>query len=346
MVRIKMKALVKDQAGPGAVIKRLEMPQLGPHDVLVKVLSTAICGTDLHIYNWDQWAASRIKPPVVMGHEMAGEVVKLGSAVQSCRKGDYVSLECHKTCGQCFQCKTGQAHICRDYSIIGVDLDGCFAEYARVPEGNLWLNEQQMAPEVACLQDPVGNAVLAVLSAEIAGKTVLITGCGAIGLFAVGVAGAAGAARVLAVDINDYRLNIAKRMGAAVVINPIRENVVDLVLQHTQGCGVDVAVEMSGNQECLYDGLKTVKNGGRIALLGIPSGKVSLDLANDVIFKGITVAGITGREIFATWYKTAALLNGALDINPIITHRMKMADYVEAFEIMKSGECGKIILYP
>lgn len=327
----KMKALVKDKAGPGAVMRHLDIPEIGPHDVLVKVLAASICGTDLHIYNWDNWAALRMKPPVVMGHEMAGEIVALGSEVNSCLEGDYVSLECHKACGKCYQCRTGQAHVCRDYTILGVDFDGCFAEYVRVPETNLWKNNRQIPPEVACLQDPVGNAVLATLSADITGKTVMITGCGAIGLFAVGVAGVAGAAKVYAVDINDYRLEIAKRMGAAVVINPDRQSVFEEVLLDTKGCGVDVVVEMSGDERCLHNGLKTVKNGGRVALLGIPKDKVSLDLANEVVFKGITLAGITGREIFATWYKTSALLNGVLDVSPVITHRMKLAEFKNAF---------------
>lgn len=342
----KMKALVKEKPGPGAALRQIEIPRIGSHDVLVKVIATSICGTDLHIYNWDPWAASRMNPPVIMGHEMAGEIVELGPAVEGFSKGDYVSLECHQTCGRCYQCRTGQAHICRDYAITGVDFDGCFAEYVRVPEANLWLNNRGLPPEIASLQDPLGNAVLAVLSAPVTGKTVLITGCGAIGLFAVGVARVSGAARVYAADINDYRLKIAAQMGAGTVINPRREKLVEKVLADTTGCGVDLFVEMSGNESCLHDGLQALKNGGHAALLGIPAEKVTLDLANEVVFKGITLAGITGRKIFDTWYTTAALLNGVLDIHPVITHRMKLEEYEEAFEIMKAGQCGKIILYP
>lgn len=341
-----MMALVKERPGPGASLRQIEIPRIGSHDVLVKVAATSICGTDLHIYDWDSWAASRMKLPVVMGHEMAGEIVTLGAAVEGFSKGDYISLECHQACGRCYQCRTGQAHICRDYAITGVDFDGCFAEYIRIPAVNLWLNRAQLPPEIACLQDPLGNAALAVLSAPVTGKTVLITGCGAIGLFAVGVARAAGAACVYAADINDYRLKLAVQMGAGVVINPRREKLGEKVLADTAGCGVDLFIEMSGHESCLHDGLKALKNGGRAALLGIPAEKITLDLANEVVLRGITLAGITGRKIFDTWYTTAALLNGALDINPVITHRMKLEEYEEAFRIMKAGQCGKIILYP
>ncbi len=342
----KMNALVKHKAGPGAAIVSMDIPKLGPHDVLVKVISTAICGTDLHIYSWNKWAVSRMKSPVVMGHEMSGIIVKTGSAVRNWYEGDYVTMECHITCGQCYQCRTGQGHICRDYSILGVDFDGCFAEYVRVPETNLWAIDQQIPPEVACLQDPVGNAVLATASSDIGGKTVMVTGCGSIGLFAVGVARVLGAAKIYAVDVIDYRLNIAEQMGSTRAINPLRQNPVEEVLLDTEGDGVDVAVEMSGSEQCLHYGLQTVKNGGRLALLGLPEENVSLDLTNEVIFKGITLAGITGREIFATWYKTSALLKSILDVRQVITHKMKLEEYEDAFRIVQSGQCGKVILYP
>lgn len=341
-----MKALVKEKSAPGVVIRNIDIPQPGPNDVLVKVLAASICGTDLHIYKWDSWAASRMKPPVVIGHEMSGIIVKVGSAVKNWNKGDYASLECHKICGQCYQCRTGQAHICRDYTILGVDFDGCFAEYARVPEANLWKNDQGIPPEIACLQDPVGNAVMAVASTDIIGKNVLITGCGAIGLFAVGIARVLGASRIITVDINDYRLKIAEQMGSTRTINPLRQNIVEEVLLDTKRNGVDVFVEMSGNKQSLHNGLKTVKNGGQVALLGLPEEKICLDLANEIIFKGITLSGITGRKIYETWYKTSALLNGILDVSPVITHKMKLEQYEEAFRIMQSGQCGKIILYP
>lgn len=342
----KMKALVKEEAGPGAVIRTVDIPEPGPHDVLVKVIAASVCGTDLHIFNWDQWAASRIKPPVIIGHEMAGEIVEIGSAVQNCRPGDYVSLECHQTCGKCFQCRTGRAHICQDYSILGIDFNGCFAEFVRVPETNIWKNSASIPPEIATLQDPMGNAVLTTLSGEITGKTVLITGCGPIGLLSTGIARASGAAKIYAVDINDYRLGIARRMGATATINPHRVKVADEVLAQTGGNGVDVVLEVSGSEQCLRDGLKLVKNGGRVALLGIYDRQVRLDLSGEIVFKGITLAGITGRKIFETWYLTSALLNGLVDITPVITHRMKLEDYAEAFALMNLRDCGKIILYP
>lgn len=341
-----MKALVKLDAGPGAGIRTIGIPELGPHDVLVKVSAASICGTDLHIYQWDNWAASRLRPPVVFGHEMSGIIAEVGPAVKNWRVGDYVSPECHKTCGQCYQCRTGRAHICREYSILGVDFDGCFAEYVRIPEVNLWKNDSGIPPEVACLQDPVGNAVLATASVDITGKTVMVTGCGAIGLFAVGVARVLGAARVYAVDINNYRLEIAKRMGADVIINPCSQDIVEEVMLDTGGDGVDVVVEMSGDPGCLQDGLRIVKNGGRVALLGIPQEKICIDLATELIFKGVTLAGITGREIFATWHKTSALLSSVLDVSHVITHRLSLDRFEDAFSILQSGRCGKIILYP
>ena len=345
-VKGKMKALVKDKAGPGVTIKLIDIPELGPHDVLLKVTAASICGTDLHIFKWDKWASSRIKPPVVIGHEMSGHIVKLGSAVKDWSEGDYVSLECHNICGQCYQCRTGQAHICRDFSILGVDFDGCFSEFVRVPETNLWKNDKIIPPEIACLQDPIGNAVLATASVDIAGKTLLITGCGPIGLFSVGIARVFGASQIYAADKNDYRLNIAKQMGATNIINTLRQDLMKEVLQLTWENGVDVAVEMSGSLQCLHDSLKIVKHGGRLALFGIPEEKICLDVAKDLIFKGITMNGVTGREIFSTWYKTSALLSSILDVRPVITHQMKLNQYEEAFEIMQSGQCGKIILYP
>jgi threonine 3-dehydrogenase len=341
-----MKALVKQKAGPGLTLQKMEVPEPGPRDVLVQVQAASICGTDFHIYNWDSWAASRVKPPLVVGHEMAGIVVKTGAQVVGWAEGDYVSLECHQSCGQCLQCRTGRAHICKMTMIQGVDTDGCFAEYVKIPCNNLWRNDPRLPPEIACLQDPVGNAVMAVTSGCIAGKTLLITGCGALGLLAVGVARALGASRVIALDINDYRLQIAQRLGATKTINPLRQGPLAEVLRATKGEGIDVLLEMSGAEECLHIGLKALKNGGRAALLGIPAESISLDLAEEVIFKGVTLAGITGREIFATWYRTDDLLINNLDISQVITHRMPMEAYEEAFAILESGRCGKIILFP
>jgi len=346
MLPAKMKAIVKTRNGPGAELLQVDVPQIGPRDVLVKVKVASICGTDLHIYNWDEWAAGRIKPPRIFGHEVAGEVVAVGSEVKSVREGEYVSAECHATCGTCYQCRTGQGHICQDYRILGVDFDGCFADYVRVPEPCVWKNDPELPPEFASIQDPFGNAVLTTLSGEIVGRTVLVIGCGAIGLFAVGIAKTSGSAYVIGMDINDYRLSLARTMGAKHIINPKETKPVDKVLEITKGEGVDVVLEMSGNAQAIHDGFRVLKNGGRMSLLGIPPKPVEIDLAKEIVFKGITVQGITGRELFGTWYKTAAFLNGNLDVAPVITHRFPMEEFAEGFAVMNTGNCGKVVLYP
>lgn len=346
MIPAKMKAIVKTGRQPGAELREVDVPRIGPRDVLVKVKVASICGTDLHIYNWDEWAANRIKPPRIFGHELAGEVVAVGPEVKSVREGDYISAECHATCGTCYQCRTGKGHICQDYEILGVDFDGCFADYVRVPEPCVWKNDPDLPPEFASIQDPFGNAVLTVLSGEIVGKTVLVIGCGAIGLFAVGIARTSGAAYVIGMDINDYRLDLAKTMGARYLINPKKEDAVSRVREITGGAGVDVVLEMSGNAQAIHDGFHALKNGGRMSMLGIPAKPVAIDLAQEVVFKGITIHGITGRELFGTWYKTAAFLNGNLDVSPVITHRFPMEDFAKGFDVMNTGNCGKVVLYP
>lgn len=342
-----MKAIVKNETGTGAVLKEVKIPEIGPHDVLVETKAVSICGTDLHIYNWDQWSARRVKPPLIIGHEIAGKIVEVGGEVEGWKAGDYVSVECHKICGQCYQCRTGQAHLCRNYTILGVDFDGVFADYVKVPATNLWNNKETLPPEVASLQDPIGNAVLTTLSHEISTKTVVVMGCGAIGMFCVGIAAASGAEKIYAVDVNDYRLDIAKKMGASVTLNALRTDIVDAIMEDTSCDGVDVLLEMSGSAEALKKGLKVVKNGGSVSLLSVYPEEVCLDLSNDVVFKGLTIKGITGRRMWDTWYKTAALLNsGSLDVSPVITHRLPMERFEEGFQAMNAGECGKVILYP
>lgn len=342
-----MKALVKERPGPGAVLQMVDIPAIGPLEVLVKPRATSICGTDLHIYNWDNWAQHRIKPPVTFGHEVAGEIVEIGSDVKGWQLGDYVSVECHKVCGVCYHCRTGQAHICSNYEILGVDFNGVFAEYVKVPVTNLWRNDPNLSPEVASLQDPIGNAVLTTLSHDVTTKTVLVMGCGAIGIFCVGIASAAGAEQVIAVDVNDFRLNMAAQLGATSILNATKVNVVEEVRRLTGGEGIDIMLEMSGNEKAFHDALSTVKNGGRVSLLSVYPEKVTMDLAEEVVFKGITILGITGREIWNTWYKTAALLNsGKLDVAPIITHKFPLEQFEEGFRLMNSGQSGKVILYP
>lgn len=343
----KMKAIVKDRHEAGAVLKKVDIPQITPDDVLIEVWATSICGTDLHMYNWDNWAANRVKIPLTMGHEVAGKIVEVGGRVNGWDVGDYVSIECHDACGRCYQCRTGQAHLCRNYRILGVDFDGVFADYVKAPAGNLWRNRTTLPPETACLQDPVGNAVHATLSQDISTKTVAVMGCGPIGLFSIGVAAAAGAEKIYAIDVNDYRLQIAQKMGAHRAIDAGHSSVVDVIMEDTGHEGVDVLLEMSGNEMGLNNGLKFVKNGGNVALLSLYPNRVSLDLSDDVVFKGLTLKGITGRKMWDTWYKTSALLSsGQVDVSHVITHKFSMERFVEGFEAMNSGESGKVILVP
>ena len=342
-----MKAVVKRRPGPGAALEVMRIPVPGPREVLVKVHVASICGTDLHIYNWDPWAASRIKPPLVFGHELAGEVVKVGPQVtRDIKVGDYVSAESHLTCGICYQCQTGHSHICQDYRILGVDFDGAFAEFVRLPEQSVWKNRPSIPPEVASIQDPFGNALLTASSVDVTAKTVVVSGCGSIGLFAVAIARASGARRVIAVDPNEYRLEIAGSLGANPCLNPSKDDVIASIRQLTDGSGADFVMEMSGNPEALISGLKVLKNGGHLALLGIPTTPVSLNLADDVVFKGITIHGVTGREIFGTWHKVSALLDGVVDITKVLTHTYKLEEFEEAFALMNEGRCGKVLLYP
>lgn len=343
-----MKAVVKTEPGPGATLTTVEIPKLGPKEVLVRVRATSICGSDLHIYNWDQWAEGRIKPPLVMGHEFAGEVVALGEEVETLRVGDSVSAETHIVCGVCYQCRTGQSHVCRNCSIIGVDRPGCFAEYIALPAENAWLNPPDLPLEVASIQEPFGNAVHAAFSyPPLTGQRVLITGCGPIGLMAIGIAKAAGAATVYASEVTPYRLDLARRMRADLIFDATKVDVAKEVWAATDGEGVDLLLEMSGNPSAIHQGLKALRNGGYAALLGIPSQPLEIDLAEEIIFKGITVQGVVGRLMYETWYRTRVLLtSGAVDVSPIITHRLPLDDFEKGMELMRSGQCGKVILFP
>ncbi|WP_069649098.1 L-threonine 3-dehydrogenase [Caloranaerobacter ferrireducens] len=343
----KMKVVLKDKPGVGAVLSEKDIPKIGPNDVLVKVLATSICGTDYHIYSWDEWSQKRIKPPRVMGHEFAGEVVEIGSNVKSVKVGDIVSAETHIVCGVCPLCTTGNAHICVNTEILGVDTDGTFAEYVAIPESNAWVNDKDVPVELLSIQEPLGNAVHTVLAGEIVGKSIAVVGCGPIGLMAVAVAKAASASKVIAIEVNEYRIELAKKMGADVVINPIKENVIERVLEETSGYGVDVVAEMSGNVIAIQQAFKYIKLGGRMSLLGIPAKNVELDFANDIIFKGITMQGIVGRRMYDTWYQVKGLLaSGNLNLEPIITHKLPLEEFEKGMELMKSGNCGKVVLYP
>ena len=287
-------------------------------------------------------------PPRIIGHEMCGEVVEVGSAVMLVKVGDYVAAESHITCGLCFQCRTGQAHVCRNYKILGVDRDGSFADYVVLPENVLWHTSRAIAPEYASLQEPLGNAVDAALVEDLTGHTVLITGCGPTGLFAAAVARTSGAATIIASDISEYRLGLAKQVGADHVLNANTETAASLaeaIDEITDGEGVDASLEMSGNPAALHLAFDAVKNGGRVTLLA-STGPITCDLANDIIFKGIRVHGITGRRLFGTWYRLAGLLKAGLNIKPIVTHTFPMSDFAKGFDLIKTGQCGKVVLIP
>lgn len=343
----KMKAVIKAEAAPGAQMAMVDIPEVAPGEVLIRVKATSICGTDVHIYNWDPWARTRIKPPMVFGHEFAGEIVELGEGVTTLGVGDYVSAETHVVCNTCYQCRTGQAHICKDVAIIGVDRPGCFAEYVSIPEGNAWVNPPEMPPEVASIQEPFGNAVHTALSTDLAAKTVLVTGCGPIGLMAIAIARAAGVTAVYGTEVVPYRLELASRIGAELALNPTEVDVESEIMTATAGCGVDVLLEMSGSPSAIHEGLAVLRSGGFVALLGIPSLPMELDLAEEIIFKGATVYGVSGRRIWKTWYQTRSLLtSGAVDVKPIITHKLPLEEFEQGLELMSSGECGKVTLIP
>ncbi|WP_239421956.1 L-threonine 3-dehydrogenase [Bacillus sp. CGMCC 1.16541] len=342
-----MKAIIKHHRGFGARLEEVPIPTIKEDEVLIKVKATSICGTDVHIYTWDDWASSRIKTPYVFGHEFAGEIVEIGEKVMNIQVGDSVSAETHLVCGSCPQCLTGQYHICQKTQIIGVDTQGCFAEYVAMPAKNIWKNPSKMPYHVASIQEPMGNAVHTVLSGDIAGKTVAVMGCGPIGLMAVGVAKAVGASAVLAIDLNDYRLSIAKKMGATHVIHAGNGNPVEEALNITNGHGVDVVCEMSGHPVAMNQGFKMVTNGGRVSILSLPVKPVQLDVTNDIVFKGITVQGITGRKMFQTWQQVSNLLHShQIDVAPLITHRLPFEEFEAGFELMMQGKCGKVVLHP
>jgi threonine 3-dehydrogenase len=342
-----MLAVVKREAAPGADVREVKIPAFGRTEVLVKVKVASICGTDLHIYEWDRWAQGRIHPPLIPGHEFCGEVVAFGNEVTSVKEGDFVSAEMHVACGKCLQCRTGEAHICQNVKIIGVDTDGAFAEYVVIPESNIWKLDPGIPQEYASILDPLGNAVHTVLAGEIAAKTVAITGCGPIGLFAIAVARAVGAAQVFAIEVNEHRRNIAQQMKADLVLDPSKQDVNSIVLERTGGLGVDVVLEMAGHPSAIRTAFDIVRRGGRISLLGLTSKPISLNFSEDIIFKGITIQGINGRRMYQTWYQMTALLKaGKLELHPVITDRISMKDFSKGMERLKTGEASKILVYP
>jgi len=340
-----MRALRKIERAPGLSLDEVAVPQLGPADVLIRVKRAGVCGTDQHIFSWDTWAQRRIKPPLIVGHEFMGTVVATGPVVRGVSVGDRVSAEGHISCGMCLLCRTGEAHICEHVEIIGVDTDGAFAGYIRMPEQNVWKLDPSIPDEWAAVLDPLGNAVHTVMAAGVSTKSVVITGVGSIGLMAIPVARAAGAASVFAVDVNPSKLELAARVGADATFLANDPNLIDEVLERTNGDGADVLLEMSGSGAAIDSGLAMVRNGGRAALLGIPPNDVNINLAERIIFKGLTVLGINGRKMFETWYQTQALLvSGRVDLRPIITHVLPFSAYEESFALMRSGKAAKIVL--
>jgi threonine 3-dehydrogenase len=338
-----MQALVKSKPERGIWLEDVETPKPGHNDVLIKVGRTAICGTDIHIYQWDDWASKTIPVPLTVGHEFSGKIVEFGSEVKGFDIGDRVSAEGHITCGVCRNCRAGRRHLCIDTAGVGVDLPGAFAEYISVPAFNVFKLPDDISDDMASILDPLGNAAHTALSFDLVGEDVLITGAGPIGIMAVAIARYAGARHIVITDINDYRLRLAKKMGATVVLNVTKGSLDDTMNELGMEEGFDVGMEMSGNSSAFRDMLRTLHHGGRIALLGIPPEEAAIDWSK-VIFKGLLIKGIYGREMFETWYKMTSMLQSGLDISPIITHHFDKNDYEEAFQLMESGQSGKVIL--
>jgi threonine 3-dehydrogenase len=342
-----MRAVVKAKGGPGAEIREVPTPTCGPGELLLRVLRAGVCGTDLHIYEWDRWSQGRLRPPVTLGHEFVGEVVERGPGVGTIKIGDWVSCESHIVCNTCLACRTGNGHVCENTRILGVDVNGGFAEYVAVPAVNAWHAPPGISVEAAAVMEPLGNAVHTAFAGPLAGCNIGVTGCGPIGLFAIGVARAAGAARVVASDVSPYRLELARAMRADAVIDPSRESFPDRVRELTGGRGLDGVLEMSGNPAAMRDGLLALRNGGRLSLLGLPKEPFELDWNRLVIFKGITLHGIIGRRMYETWYQMDNLLgSGRLDVRPAITHVMPMERFDEAIGLLRSGKAGKVVLVP
>jgi len=338
-----MKALIKDKRTPGIWMTQVPVPEIGPNDLLIKIKKTAICGTDMHIYNWDEWSQKTIPVPMVTGHEFFGVVDKIGGAVEGFKVGDRVSGEGHITCGHCRNCRAGRRHLCRNTVGVGVTRHGAFGEYLHLPAVNAFKIPDSIPDDVASIFDPYGNAVHTALSFDLVGEDVLITGAGPIGIMAVAICKHVGARHIVITDVNDYRLELAKKMGATRVVNPKREALEPVMKELGMTEGFDVGLEMSGNAQAFQSMLKTMNHGGRVAILGIFSQDVSIDWSQ-VIFKGLVLKGIYGREMFETWYKMSSMLQSGLDISPVITHRLPIDKFEEGFKVMNSGQATKVVL--
>jgi len=340
-----MRAIVKREAGPGLDLHEVPEPAMGSDQVRVRVRRAGICGTDLHIYGWDRWSQGRIDPPLVLGHEFMGEVSEVGSLVENVGVGDRVSAEGHIVCGHCEHCRTGNSHVCRNTSILGVDRDGAFADEVVVPGRNIVPIPDGIEDDHAAVFDPLGNAFHTVLHTDVSGKTVAVIGCGPIGLFGVGIARAAGARSVIAVEPAEHRLEIAEEMGAHHLVNPDQADVPEEIRSLTDGYGADVVCEMSGHPDGVRTAFRACRNAGHVQLLGLPKDDVELDLAGDVIFKGLHVYGVIGRRMYETWIRMRDFLAaGLLDIEPVITHRLPLEDFEEGIASMESGDAAKVVL--
>jgi len=337
-----MRALVKETAGPGFSLKEVPEPVIRDDEVLIRVRRAGVCGTDVHIHEWDEWARGRCHPPFIVGHEFAGEVVQVGSLVTDVHEGDRVTAEGHIVDGRCLLCRTGNAHACPYTRVIGVDRDGCFADYIAMPATNVWHLDDSISFDVGGIHDPMGNAFHTALTADIPGATVLITGCGPIGIFAAGICRAAGAAHIIASDVNETRLALAKQMGAHEVVHP--GEVADAVRRATGGLGVDVVLEMSGVHSAIHQAFALVRPAGRIQMLGVPARPVEFNFATELVFKGVTVYGVTGRRMYDTWHQmTRFLRSREFDPTPVITHRFPLECAAEAIQAIRSGAAGKVI---
>ncbi|MEX2520577.1 MAG: L-threonine 3-dehydrogenase [Paracoccaceae bacterium] len=338
-----MRALVKAEPAPGLTLREEPVPEIGASDVLIKVKKTAICGTDVHIWNWDEWSAKTVPVPMVTGHEFCGEIAAIGASVTKFKVGQRVSGEGHVTCGRCRNCRAGRGHLCRNTLGVGVNRPGAFADYLALPEANVVPIPDDVPDEIAAIFDPFGNAVHTALSFDMVGEDVLVTGAGPIGIMGAMVARRAGARKVVITDINEDRLVLARKMGVEYAVNPSKTSLREVMAEIGMTEGFDVGLEMSGAAPAMRDMIEAMNNGGKIALLGIAPVEFAVDW-NKVIFKMLTIKGIYGREIFETWYKMIGLVQGGLDLAPLITHRLPVADYVEGFELMRSGSCGKVVL--
>lgn len=338
-----MKALAKLHREPGIWATEVEMPEVGPNDLLIQIKKTAICGTDIHIFKWDEWSQKTVPVPMVVGHEYMGVVVGMGSEVRGFTKGDRVSGEGHITCGYCRNCRAGRVHLCRNTIGVGVNRQGSFAEYLSIPAFNAFKLPANIPDNIAAIFDPFGNAVHTALSFDLVGEDVLITGAGPIGIMAAAVARHVGARHIVVTDVNPFRLELAKKMGATRVVDVSKENLTDVMHELGMSEGFDVGLEMSGIPSAVTSMFDAMNHGGKVAMLGIPPPNMNVDWSK-VIFKGLVIKGIYGREMFETWYKMASLIQSGLDLTPMITHEMPMKDFQKGFEIMASGQSGKVVL--